>query len=317
VPQKLVIDADPGIGDAVAIALAILDPNIELLAVTATAGCVTGRQATSNVLAIIGALDPPKQPRVGACDERIATAEMTFGGSDIRWERINGPKGLGDWEPPTVELYNPTDSSKVLVDLVKEHPNEITLLTLGPLTNVAHAADKSKDFLPDLRELVCLAGSVEGGGDVTAAAEFNAYIDPIAARTVLRSRITKTLVPLDVCRDVTITVSQYERFMAGLGGPISDFFGRLLPYAFRASHEVFGIEGLALHEVVALAAAVRPGLFGRDAMAINVETTGELTRGMTVFDRRGQRQWQSNIDVVRTADAQGILDYAMRVVTRS
>lgn len=314
-PQKLVIDADPGIGDAVAIALALLDPGIELLAVTATAGCVTGRQATRNIQAVLGLLDPPKLPRLGACDDRIATAELTFAGADIRWDRINGPKGLGEWEPQVADLYDPIESSKLLVDLVKEHPNEITLLTLGPLTNVELAADKSRAFLSGLKELVCLGGSVEAGGDVTAAAEFNMYVNPIAARTVLRSRVTKTLVPLDVCRKITITVSQYERFMAGLSGPAKDLFERLLPYAFRASHEVFGIEGVALNEVVALAAAARPDLFGRTAMAVNVETTGELTRGMTVFDRRGQRQWQANIDVLRTADAQGVLDHAMKVVT--
>ena len=125
--------------------------------------------------------------------------------------------------------------------------------------------------------------------------------------------MTMSLVPLDVCRDVTITVSQYERFMASVAGPVKDLFERLLPQAFRASHEVFGVEGLILHEVVALAATMRPHLFGRTAMAIDVETTGELTRGMTVFDRRNQRQWQANIDVVQTADVQGVLDYATRV----
>src|SRR5690606_25457552 len=196
-----------------------------------------------------------------------ATAELTFAGADIRWERINGPKGLGEWEPEVAELHNPRDSAKLLVDLVKEYPNEITLLTLGPLTNVALAAEKSREFLPGLKELVCLAGSVEVGGDVTAVAEFNAYVNPVAARTVLRSRITKTLVPLDVCRQLQVTASQYERLMAGLSPSVRELLEHLLPYAFRASHEVFGIEGLVLHEIVALAAVAKPRLFDRAAMA--------------------------------------------------
>ncbi len=186
-PQKLIIDADPGIGDAVAIALAILDPEIELLAVTATAGCVSGRQASRNVLAVLDHLDPSKRPRIGVCDEQVATAELTFAGTDIRWERINGPNGLGDWEPRVAELHNAREASKLLVELVKEYPNEITLLTLGPLTNIELASEKNREFLDGLREIVCLAGNVEGGGDVTAAAEFNAYMNPQAARTVLRS----------------------------------------------------------------------------------------------------------------------------------
>ncbi len=315
-PQKLIIDADPGIGDAVAIALAILDPKIDLLAVTASAGCISGRQATRNIQAVIQMLDPPKRPRVGASDELVAMAELTFAGTDIRWQQINGPNGLGDWEPQFSELHTPREASKLLVDLVKEHPDEITLLTLGPLTNVALAAEKSRDFLPGLRQLVCMAGSVEVGGDVTASAEFNAYVDPNAARTVLRSRITKFLVPLDVCRQFVLTASQYERLMSKLKPAVRELFRQLLPYSFRACHEVFGIEGLTLNEVVALAALTQPRLFEQTSMAIDVETTGDLTRGMTVFDRRGLRQWQANIDVMRNVDTQGVLDGMMRLATQ-
>ena len=312
-PLKLIIDADPGIGDAVAIALACLDPEIELLAVTATAGCVSGKQAARNIQAIVDHLDPPRRPRVGCCDERVATAELTFAGADIRWERINGPHGLGTWEPAVAELHAPPQSTKLLVDLVKEHPHEVTLLTLGPLTNVELAAERSRDFLPNLKELVCLAGSVEAGGDVTASAEFNVYVNPLAARTVLRSRITKTLVPRDVARRVVMSARQYDRLMETVTGPLRTLLEQLLPYALRASHEVFGIEGLALPELVALAAVTRPALFTREAMAIDVETAGELTRGMTVFDRRGFRQWQSNIDVLTDAEVQSVVDHLGRV----
>ena len=319
-PTKLIIDADPGIGDAIAIALAILDPQIELLAVTATAGCVPGRQATRNVQAVVDALDPSKRPRVGTCDDRVATAELTFAGADIRWERINGAGGLGDWQPQVAELHAPPPSAKLLVDLVKEHPNDITLLCLGPLTNVELAIEKSRDFLKGLKELVCLAGSIGAGGDVTAAAEFNIYMNPIAARTVLRSKVPKTLVPLDVSRQVVMSARQYDRLLGSVSGPVKDLFERLLPFAFRASHEVFGVEGLGLTEVVALAAAAVPEparsrLFEREPMAIDIELTGELTRGMTVFDRRGLRQWQANIDVLQSVEVQGVLDYVTRVAT--
>lgn len=312
-PQKLIIDADPGIGDAIAIALAILDPEIELLAVTATAGCVSGRQATHNIQAIIDEMDPSKRPRIGGCHDETATAELTFAGTDIRWNRINGPRGLGDWDPDVAELHSARDSAKLLIDLVKEYPNEITLLTLGPLTNIEMAAERSRDFLPSLHELVCFGGSVGVGGNVTAAAEFNIYINPVAARTVLRSLVTKTLVPLDVTSQVTMTVRQHERFLASLNPPVRELFAQWLPHLIRANHEVFGVEGLSLHEVVALMAAIRPGLVERVPMAIDIEISGELTRGMTVFDRRGARQWQANIDVATSADGQGVLDYMSRL----
>ena len=105
--------------------------------------------------------------------------------------------------------------------------------------------------------------------------------------------------------------------MHGLSGPVREMFEQMLPYLFRASHEVFGVEGLILHEVVALAAALKPALFGRTAMAVDVETSGELTRGMTVFDRRGVPQWQTNIDVLTELDVQGVVDYVNNILKRS
>lgn len=316
-PQKLIIDADPGIGDAIAIVLAILDPEVELLALTATAGCIPGRKATQNAQAIVDYLDPPKRPRIGGSHDETASAELTYAGADVRWTRINGPRGLGDWDPRVIELHNAREAPKLMIDLVREYPNEITLLTLGPLTNLEIAVERSRDFLPGLRELVVFGGSVRVGGNVTAAAEFNMYMNPVAARTVLRSLVTKTLVPLDVTRRVTMTVRQHERFIARLRGPARELFAGWLPHLIRVNHELFAAEGLVLHEVVALAAAVYPELVERTPMAIDVETTGELTRGTTVFDRRGVRQWQTNIDVATTADAQGILDAMMSLAGRS
>lgn len=317
VPQKLIIDADPGIGDAIAIVLALLDPEVELLALTATAGCISGRKATQNVQAIVDYLDPSKRPRIGGSHNEAATAELTYAGADVRWTRINGPRGLGDWDPRVIELHNAREAAKLMIELVREYPNEITLLTLGPLTNVEIAAERSRDFLPSLRELVVLGGSVSAGGNVTAAAEFNMYMNPLAARTVLRSLVTKTLVPLDVTRRVTMTVRQHERFLARLRGPSRELFSGWLPHLIRANHELFAAEGLSLHEVVALVAAINPELVERASMAIDVETTGELTRGMTVFDRRGVHQWQTNIDVATSADTQGILDVMMSLASRS
>lgn len=295
-----------------AIALAMVDPDVELLAVTATAGCVSGRQATANIQAIVDHIDPPKRPRLGVCQDETAPGELRYAGSDIRWARINGVRGLGDWNPHVVELHNARESPKVLVDFVKEYPNEITLLTLGPLSNVERAAERSRDFLPGLRELVCLGGSVGTGGNVTAAAEFNMYVDPEAARTVLRSPVTKTLVPLDVSAQVQMTFRQYETFLGELREPIRGMFCEMLPHAIRSNHEVFGIEGLSLHEFVALATAIHPELISRVPMAIDVETQGEITRGATIFDRRGARQWQTNIDVATEVDASGILDQLLQ-----
>ena len=317
--RKLIIDCDPGIGDALAVALALLSPDVELAAVTAVGGCVPGRTATRNLLAVLASLDPSPRPRTGAAERTPAGEGLHFAGEEIDWQDLNGPDGLGDLDVPEVDLYDPRDSARVMVELVRDSPDRVTLLTLGPLTNVKLACELWGDFADALGELVVLGGAVERGGDVTAAAEFNMAADPLAARAVLRGRAAKTVVPLDVSRRVVMTPAQYDRLRTRLagsdGGEAGHLLSRILPWSFRANHQCFGVEGLSLMEATALAAVVRPDLFEREEMAVDVETAGELTRGMTVFDRRGVRRWQTNCEVLRGVEEQGVLDWVVMTLT--
>ena len=314
-PRKLIIDADPGIGDALAVTLAVLDPRVELLAVTATAGCVDGPTATRNLTAILTLLDPDKRPKIGACENDAVGVGPGFGGEELDWADVNGPDGLGAWELPDVELYAPRDSPRLLVELVREHEGEVTLLTLGPLTNVKLAAERWGGFYDALAGLVIAGGSVEAGGDATAAAEFNVAADPLSARGVLTGRAAKTLVPLDVTRRPVLSPPAFESLKGSVVGTAADLLGRMLPWALRANHQHFGVEGISLQEATALAVATRPALFEREEMAVDVETSGDLTRGMTVFDRRGVRRWQTNAEVVREVDADAVQDYVLDVLT--
>jgi inosine-uridine nucleoside N-ribohydrolase len=313
-PQKVLIDADPGIGDAVAISLAILDPDIDVVGITATRGCISGDQSTRNIQAIVETLDPPKWPRLGGASGPAAVGGVDYGVVGVGPSEVNGATGLGDREFRVAELHHPRDSVKLMTEMVRVYPNEITLLTLGPLTNVEIACERAPDFLGMLKGLICLGGTVERGGDVTAVAEFNMCANPEAARAVLRSPATKTLVPLDVSNSVVLTFEQFDRLVTPPSSAVCRFFEELLPFAFRAHHQHLGLEGIPLREVVALASIAQPRIFQGSAMAIDVETTGELTRGMTVFDRRRTQQWQTNIDVLTEVDAQAVLDYFSRIV---
>jgi inosine-uridine nucleoside N-ribohydrolase len=177
-PHKLIIDADPGIGDALAIAVALFDPEIDLIGLTATAGCVSGRTATRNVQAIVEQLDSSKWPRLGGLTSDVPVESPPLDPVGEMVAKVNGPSGLGNLEIEVADLHNIRDPARVLTELVRMAPNEITLLTLGPLTNVERACERSPDFLGLLKRLICLCGTVDGGGDVTAAAEFNVYCDP-------------------------------------------------------------------------------------------------------------------------------------------
>ncbi len=305
--HKLVIDADPGIVDALALVVALLDPEIDVLAITATPGVVSGMQANHNIQTIINRLDPPKYPRIGSCDSHLKASIPML--REVAIPLLHGETGLGDCPTTAVSLASPHASAKVLVDVVRSHPREVTLLTLGPLTNIILACELHPDFLHELKSLVCLAGSVERGGDVTASAEGNVYADPEAARQILTSTIHKTLVPLDVASQLVLTFSDMDRLPQDRHSRVTELINQLLPFALRSARRHLGQEGIELREIAALAAITRPQLFSRKVMAVDVETRGELTRGMTIFDRRGLRNWQANIDVVHEIDSDKVLDY--------
>lgn len=310
--QKLIIDADPGIGDALAVALALTDPSLEVVALTGTAGQFSGPQCTRNLQSVTALLDPDLWPRLGDCDRPAYPAPEDR--CNPPPALLDGPQGLGECDVPVSALHQKHESARLLAELARAHPHQITLLTLGPLTNVELALECHPGFLQQLKSLVCLAGTVSVGGDATAAAEFNCWADAEAARTVLTHPATKTLVPLDVSRQLMVSFDQYQRWEPAGLSKLGRLLQQTLPFALRASRQHLGLEGVRLPGVVALCAVTRPELFQREAMCVDVELSGELTRGMTVFDRRGVAKWQTNIEVLTTVDVQGVLDYASRVI---
>lgn len=319
--RKLIIDADPGIGDALAIALALRDPSLDLIGVTAVPGCVNGQVATQNILSVVEVSDPAKRPRLGASSAPRPVFTLAGPGQYppgfLDPLRLNGDYGLGESEVPFVELHNPHESARVLIDLVRNNPHEVTLLTLGPLTNVAVACELAPDFLDLLQRLVVMGGAVRTGGDVTAAAEFNIYADTVSAASVLLSPSTRTMLPLDIVNRVSLSYDQFDRLKQTRPFELKWFFDELLPFALRTHHEELGLEGLPLREVTALAAVAEPRFFDSSPMNLAIESAGHLTRGATVFDQRRIPRWQTNVDVVDEIDVQGVLDYVARVLQAS
>ncbi len=310
-PRKVIIDADPGIGDAIAIALALLDPEIDLIGVTAVPGCVTGPVATQNLLSIVESVDPPKWPRFGASTAGrpplTINGETPDGFFDLL--RLNGDYGLGPAEVQFAQLANQRDSARMMIDLVRNNPHQVTLLTLGPLTNVATASELAPDFLSKPAAACLSGGSIGAGGDVTAAAEFNIFANPMAATRMLEAPVTKTIVPLDVNSQAVLSFDQFNRIKQSARPNLQWFFEDLIPFALRAHHEQLGLEGWPLREVTALAFLSQPRHFETSPMLVGIEQGGTLTRGATVIDQRRIPRWQTNCEVVESVDAQGVLDY--------
>ena len=311
-PEKLVIDADPGVGDAVAIALALADSNLDVLGLTACAGHVSGERAFQHLQTVVSMVDPPRWPRLGHSHASQVLIVDDPDKSGIVQQ--NSRTMLGECPPVDAPLHQPTESHKLLADLVREYPGQITLLALGPLTNLQLAMERWPEFLAQLKSLICLGGSVTAPGDATAIAEFNIFADPESARTILTSPATKTLVPLDTSRQAVLSFDQYGALHVDEYSRLGCLLSRTLPFALREARNRMGREELELRAVVALAAVAHPELFEREAMTIDVERSGELTRGMTVFDRRGIDRWESNIDVLTSVDAHGVMDYMIRLI---
>jgi purine nucleosidase len=300
--RKLILDVDPGIDDAVAACLALFDPALEVLALTAVAGNVSAEQATRNASTLVEQLDPPRWPRIG-------TASEPDDGRSCDNRRMHGPDGLGGANLPCADLHHGHRSEKMLVEMVRTAPDEITLLALGPLTNVARFMERDPATAERIGQLVMMGGTLAGPGNVTPTAEYNVYCDPPSARAVYRSPLTKSVVPLDVTSQVQFPFEWLER----LPRPESRA-GRLLrailPYRFRACRQELGLEHAYLHDVVGLCFVARPDLFTTEEFSGDVETSGELTLGTTVFDRRRTAS-RRGFEVAVSVNAAGVRDWVM------
>jgi inosine-uridine nucleoside N-ribohydrolase len=316
VTTKVIIDADPGIHDALAIALALADPQLDVIALTAVGGRVSAEKASHNLMAIVQALDPPKWPRFGAPDNQDSAYEQVrfserYGDAADLSKQLYGESGLGDWLAPEASLHHVRSAVKLLLECTRDAPGDITLITLGPLTNVALACDLDPEFPSRLKRLVCHAGALEAAGDLTPVGEFNVCFHPQVARRMLRYPAAKTLVPLDIGRKAMLTFEHVQKLDLGESSRYGRLLGSLLPYALRSHHQHLGVEGLWLLDLATIVAVSQPRLFRGQTMALDVETEGLLTRGMTVFDRRPNRAWRPNIDVLLEVDAQGLLDHVV------
>lgn len=302
-PRKVIIDLDPGVDDAVALTMALFDPRLDVVAVTAVGGNVPAPQASDNLQALVAFLDPPRLPRIGVAADDAVLPEKPYS--------VHGSDGLGGVELPRVPLHGGHAAEKVIYECLKAHPREITILALGPLTNVSRVLARDPGVAELIGDILICGGTVHAAGNATPAADFNFFCDPRAARHVIREPMTKTLLPLETSSQVLLGF--------GLLDELPDSFSRagkilrgMLGHAFRAHRQILGSEGVRLHDVVALVALTNPELFERTTVAADVETDGDLTAGMLVVDRRQIRQWRPNADLLVACDAAAVQDCILR-----
>jgi inosine-uridine nucleoside N-ribohydrolase len=298
--RKVILDVDPGVGDALAICLALQAPELEVVAVTATGGNVTARQASRNVQAIIEHLDPPRWPRIGFADEEQL---LRTDGREL-W----GADGLCGATLGMAELHQQHPALKVLAEEIRADPGGVTVIAGGPLHNIAAAFQMDPELALMVGHLMIVGGTLDGVGDVTAAAEFNIYCDAEAAQRVFRSPATTTLLPRDVTSRAAMTFDLLSHLPSETSS-MGRLLRALLPGAFHAYRQRLGLEGMYVPEAVAVAAAVHPEFLTTEPMPVDVETEGTLTYGATIVDRRARTHDRPNMDVAIDLDPAAITKF--------
>jgi inosine-uridine nucleoside N-ribohydrolase len=303
--RKIVIVTDPGIDGAFAVALALCDPQLEVLGLAATAGNVPPDLATRNIHIVVEQLDPARWPRLGAA-------------LPAEYERYNlelhGPDGLGGVDFPCARLHHPATSDKLVAELVRNYPHEVTVLVLGPATVVARALDRDPELATLVDRIIVLGGTRHEPGDATACSDFHFSSDPLAARQVLRSGATITLLPLDVTTKLVLSPTELPWLLSATSR-VGRFLGKVVPNGIGPSASHRGIEGVVLNDVVGVAVAALPDVVTTKSIYCDVETRGELTRGACVFDTRWSCREKPNVDVATSLDVAKVRQYVLHTLT--
>ncbi|ARC38091.1 nucleoside hydrolase [Paracoccus yeei] len=298
-PRKIIIDTDPGQDDAVGILLALASPEVEVLALTAVAGNVpldlTSRNARI-VCEIAGRSDIPVH---AGCDAPLSRPLVTA-------EHVHGKSGLDG-----IALFQPASALApghavdAIIDILRREPEgSVTLVAMGPLTNLATAFRRAPDIVPRLREIVLMGGAYFEVGNITPAAEFNIYVDPEAAQIVFAAGAPLTVLPLDVTHKALTSRDWIEQMRAS--GQVGRAVAGWTDFFERYDREKYGAEGAPLHDPCTIAWLIQPDLFAGRHINVEIETQGAFTTGMTVADWWRVTGRPANALFLRDVDRDGL-----------
>jgi inosine-uridine nucleoside N-ribohydrolase len=279
--SRAIIDTDPGIDDAMAILLALNSPELKVEAISVVPGNVEAWQGLENALKIVSLAN--------RCDIPVtAGAQHPLNQKLITAQYWHGKNGLANVELPASKCKaDPHFGPDLIIELVHKYPHEITLIPVGPLTNIALAVSKDPSIVPLVKNIVIMGGSITGG-NVDGAAEANIYNDPEAASIVFNAGWKVTMVGSDI-GERTLMTRKYLNELAQQHGPESDFVYKLADFYLTRS-EKSGYSGAAMYDPLAVGTAIDPTLVTLKEMHVDVETRGEFTRGETVANRMGYNE---------------------------
>jgi inosine-uridine nucleoside N-ribohydrolase len=315
-PRHVIIDTDPGVDDALALILALQSPELCVDAITTVSGNVDVELATQNTLTVLGLFPPERRPPVARGADRPLVRSLDTAAP------VHGDDGLGGVSrlrtaagqpcyPVASAAHTLADAVGCLLDLIRRSPGELTLVALGPLTNLALAWRRDAHTFRQLAEIVIMGGAVTVPGNVTPVAEFNIYVDPEAAQVVFASGLPITLIGLDVTERVRLTGEMLDQYVRPASSSLSQFVMDCTAHTIEFSARVKRPPGMAMHDPLAVGALIDPTIVHTAPLSVQVEAKGELTTGMLVADRRplhSDLKAPANVHVALEVDAARFLE---------
>ena len=299
--EKIIIDTDPGQDDAVAILLALASPELEVLGIVAVAGNVPLALTTLNARKIMALAGRHDVPVLAGCAAPMQRPLVTA-------EHVHGKTGLDGIElPDPVDLpLTPGDGVDFIIETLRREPaGSVTLVPIGPLTNIAVALERAPDIAGRIKRIVLMGGAYFEVGNITPAAEFNIYVDPEAAQAVFASGIDLVVMPLDVTHHA-LTSADWVAAMRALPNRCGPAVASWTDFFERYDREKYGSQGAPLHDPCTVAWLIRPDLFTGRQINVEIETEGKFTTGMTVADWWGVTDRPKNALFIRDVDRDGL-----------
>ncbi|MDG2285443.1 MAG: nucleoside hydrolase [Alphaproteobacteria bacterium] len=300
--MKVIIDTDPGQDDAAAIMLALGSPEIDLLGITVVAGNVPLALTARNARIIC--------EMAGRTDIKVFPgAAGPLVGETVTAEHAHGETGLDGPAlfEPSFSLQNTHAVDFIVQTLMQEAPGTVTLVAIGPLTNIALALRQEPAIAGRIERIVLMGGGYFAQGNITPSAEFNIFADPEAAAEVFAAGAPIVMMPLDVTHKVLTTPPRVER-LGAIENPAARALVEMLTFYGRYNVKKYGSEGGPLHDPTTIAWLLKPELFSGHRCNVEIETGSALTRGATVVDWWGTTGRQENALVIQDVNADGFFD---------
>jgi len=288
--KRILIDTDPGIDDSLAILLALASPEISLEGLSVAHGNCSVEQAVINGLSVLELANAGHIPLARGCDLPLVQPSLlapeTHGNTGVGYAKLPEPRIR-----PIVQ-----HGCDFLIEKIMSNPGEITLVAVGPLTNVALAIRKEPRMVDALKEIVIMGGAIRHEGNTTALAEFNTYVDPHAAHIVFHAGIPTTLVPLDVTYQCVLLSSDVERLLK-IDSPIPRFIRDATNFYMEFHDEFQSIKGCVINDPLALALTFAPELCDFENLPVDVDISGGVSMGKTFADFFNYNKLPANMKV--------------------